>query len=336
MIKFSIIVPVYNVELYLCQCIDSLLSQSFKDYEIILVDDGSTDKCPQICDDYSSKHQRIHTIHKENGGLSDARNKGIDAARGKYITFVDSDDFWASNHILSDVADLINKYTPDLIVGDCIRYYSVTNHYVNPDKIMSVDFNGYGKFEILNYLYFSLEDMKMAAWQKFVRRDIIKKTHFTVGILSEDIDWSLNIYSLVNKICIYNKPYYCYRQQRKGSITNTASQKSFDSLMEIITKWDTRIHQLDIPEKEKSIYNGYLAYQLGIAIQLIPKLNPNQRELARAEIRNHLSLFKNRLNSKTKKIYRLTKIFGIHLTSEILHQFIKIRHKILAFKCRRR
>ena len=96
-VLLSIVVPVYDVEQYLPRCIDSILKQSFTDFELILVNDGSTDNCPIICDEYADKDDRIKVIHKENGGLSDARNTGINKASGKYISFIDSDDFIVEN-----------------------------------------------------------------------------------------------------------------------------------------------------------------------------------------------------------------------------------------------
>lgn len=97
MALLSIVVPVYDVEQYLPRCIDSILEQTFTDFELILVNDGSTDNCPIICDEYADKDDRIKVIHKENGGLSDARNTGINKASGKYISFIDSDDFIVEN-----------------------------------------------------------------------------------------------------------------------------------------------------------------------------------------------------------------------------------------------
>ena len=99
--KVSIIVPIYNVEKYIHKCIDSILSQTFTDFELILVDDGSPDKCGEICEQYALKDNRIKVVHKENGGLSDARNAGIDVASGKYIYFIDSDDWISPNSIIS-------------------------------------------------------------------------------------------------------------------------------------------------------------------------------------------------------------------------------------------
>ena len=97
---FSIIIPVYKVEKYLNQCVDGVLSQTFKDYEIILVDDGSPDKSPLICDEYSASDSRVRVIHKPNGGLSQARNEGLNIAKGEYVIFLDSDDYWDNCYCL--------------------------------------------------------------------------------------------------------------------------------------------------------------------------------------------------------------------------------------------
>lgn len=99
---FSIIVPIYNVEKYLRCCVDSVLAENFSDYEMILVDDGSPDGCGKICDEYADKYPHIKVIHKENGGLSDARNAGIRAAKGDYLIFLDSDDYWADTNRLKN------------------------------------------------------------------------------------------------------------------------------------------------------------------------------------------------------------------------------------------
>ena len=102
----SIIVPIYNVRPYLCECLDSILSQPFCDYELILVDDGSTDGSGAICDDYATKDQRIIVIHKDNGGLSSARNAGLDAIKGKYVSFIDSDDYLLGDYYSDAIREL--------------------------------------------------------------------------------------------------------------------------------------------------------------------------------------------------------------------------------------
>lgn len=112
----ELLIPVYNVEKYLHQCVDSVLAQDNKDYEIILVDDGSPDNCGKICDDYANKYSQIKVIHKENGGLSDARNFGIKVAKGDYLIFLDSDDFWKGTEVLSDLSKIVDIKPVDVVL----------------------------------------------------------------------------------------------------------------------------------------------------------------------------------------------------------------------------
>lgn len=326
-ILFSIVVPIYRVEKYLPQCVDSLLTQDFEDYEIILVDDGSPDGCPLMCDKYASQNSNIKVIHKPNGGLSDARNKGIEIASGEYITFVDSDDFWKNTDVLSGVAQIINQYQPDVVVSDIIKYYSDGDKFVFPDKICDSVYNSKSKLEVLKYLYFNHADLKMSACQKFVRREYLVSCLFIKGLLSEDIDWSLSLFPVIKSICVYSEPYYCYRQTREGSITNTASQRSFDSLMQIIDKWSDKIPLQDIPQEEKDIYLGYLAYQLSIAMPLVLSLAKDSQKNAFAQIEHNIKLFRYQLNFKTKKVKFLIKCLGVKMAAYLLCKYIQRRHQ---------
>lgn len=127
--KISFIVPVYKVEKYLNQCVDSLLCQTFKDFEVILVDDGSPDGSPAICDSYAEKDERVRVLHKENGGLSDARNVGIMMAKGEYIIFVDSDDFWINEHCLEDIVNSENFDEFDMLGFNGSYYFPNNDTY---------------------------------------------------------------------------------------------------------------------------------------------------------------------------------------------------------------
>lgn len=324
---FSIVVPVYKVEKYLSQCVDSLINQDYKgEYEIILVDDGSPDRCPELCDEYAAKYEKIKVVHKPNGGLSDARNAGTKVAKGEYVTFVDSDDFWKDADVLTGVDKIIKDNNhPDVVVSDFYKYYEDSNKYVMPPFISDVKMNGEPKIEVLKYLFFSQADMKMSACQKFAFRELLTSIPFTKGLLSEDIDWSLKLYPIVSSICVYDKPYYCYRQNREGSITNTASQRSFDSLVQILDKWSAEIPKLNIPNEEKDIYMGYLAYQLSIVILLLGVSDPNKREHNLLAIKRHIGLFDYPVNFKTRKVKLLTKLVGIPLASKILRFYKKQR-----------
>ena len=123
---FSVIVPIYKVEKYLNKCIDSILKQTFQDFELILVDDGSPDKCPKICDEYAKKDKRVRVIHKENAGLVAARNTGIKEAKGDYICYVDGDD-WISENLLQTVwSKAVSKYDVEMVVYSAVRQFTDT------------------------------------------------------------------------------------------------------------------------------------------------------------------------------------------------------------------
>lgn len=129
--KISFVIPVYKVEQYIEQCVDSVLNQTYKDIEVVLVDDGSPDNCPKMCDEYALEDNRIKVVHKPNGGLSDARNAGLSVATGDYVIFMDSDDFWTSNNHLEQLIEIV-KINPDCdFVGfNCSYFYPDTDSYV--------------------------------------------------------------------------------------------------------------------------------------------------------------------------------------------------------------
>ena len=146
---YSVIVPIYKVEKYLEKCITSILNQSFTDFELILVDDGSPDSCPQICDNFALKDSRIRVIHKKNGGLVSARNIGIQAAKGDYICYVDGDD-WIHKDMLSEIyKDSIQKYSPDMIIFGIVKLFANRKEEIFTD----LDDGIYKKEQLIKDIY---------------------------------------------------------------------------------------------------------------------------------------------------------------------------------------
>ena len=215
MILISVIVPVYNVDNYLRKCIDSLIVQTLKDIEIILVNDGSTDESIDICEEYKLKDNRIKVIHKENGGLSDARNKGIDIAKGKYISFVDSDD-WINPQMLEKLYILASKYEADIVQGDYIKAYD-EDIIVNN---MSENIIKYNAEQILDELYSGNYTKNIVVWNKIYKRELFNDIRFPKGKLHEDEFTTYKILHKANLIIDSNIPIYYYRQ-REGSIMNS-------------------------------------------------------------------------------------------------------------------
>lgn len=211
--KLSVIVPVYKVQDYLVQCVDSILNQQYHNVEVILVDDGSPDMCPTICDNYKSTDERVVVIHKNNGGLSSARNAGLKVASGDYIAFVDSDDWidvemykelmlCAENNNLDMVACGINYVYPDKVSSSCankkeLRIYDGTEY---PSLITSKD-----------------NRIRIEVWNKIYRHDLIKDIFFNEGQIYEDIYFSRMISSRIKKFGFFECPFYNYRVNRPGS-----------------------------------------------------------------------------------------------------------------------
>lgn len=218
MIKLSIIVPIYGVERYLHKCIDSLLVQelSSTDYEVILVDDESSDACPQICDEYASNYENIRVIHRKNGGLSVARNSGIEIANGEYLMFVDSDDYLQPKVI----GNLIKQIEEEQL--DVLRYnYQNVNEYgdiIHPNKDPKRDVN-YSEVVVDGDTFLN-ERLGPAcyAWQFVIKRELLEGCLFKVGIYFEDTEWTPRMLMKAKRVASTKRVVYNYLW-RTGSIT---------------------------------------------------------------------------------------------------------------------
>ena len=240
---FSIIVPIYNVERYLEQCIESVLAQDYQNYELILVDDGSPDNSIDICTKYAKQYSNIVFIHKINGGVSDARNAGIQIARGEYLMFLDSDDYWEGTTILSDLQNIITENNPDVIFNYMSSVYpdKIVNHYINRDKLIGSfkeDFQDLYQDGI--YLGFP--------FTKIMKRELILKHQlfFIKGRTFEDVIWSFSLVKHIKDYAIYRNCFYMYRRERKGSITSVVTAKNQESLFQNLSDVITEIENMKL------------------------------------------------------------------------------------------
>ncbi|KAF2514077.1 glycosyltransferase [Flavobacterium zhairuonense] len=231
---FSIIIPVYNVEAYLPQCLDSVLCQTFSDFELILVNDGSTDSSLEICQKYKQKFPQITLIDKENGGLSDARNTGLKAAKGDYIIFTDSDDYWQGKQALDDLSKIISQTKPDIILHEESRFFSENDINCKYNQRFIKTKNGKFEDEILKLVFYDL--YVASAWDKVIKRSILieNELFFPVGRKSEDIEWCGKLMYYIKTFNIYSKSFYVYRQARQGSITTAVSAKHIEDVYEMV------------------------------------------------------------------------------------------------------
>ena len=224
--EISIIVPVYNVEKYLSKCIDSILNQTFNNFELILVDDGSTDSSIQICDEYRMKDKRIKVIHKQNGGLSSARNAGLDIALGKYIGFVDSDDFIHKNMYQLLYSNL-TKYNGDISICRFGRIFDgeKSTNIEDSCNVKVTEMTGYNALENLyndKFLDF------IVAWNKLYKREIFKDIRYPVGKIHEDEFIIHRILYESKKVIYIDKILYYYYQRDNSIMGKKFNLKSID------------------------------------------------------------------------------------------------------------
>ena len=208
----SVIVPIYNVEQYLRRCIDSILSQTYNNFELILVDDGSPDNCGKICDEYAKKHPQIKVIHQNNQGLSAARNNAVPKAKGEYITFIDSDDFVTIDY-LQYLVSLIQKYDAQISVGGFVYQYESGKLKQPKEETKTSFLSPEDALEIMNYA----RGFGLTAWGKLYKRPLIEANPYPVGKLYEDIATTYKIVGGSTGVAYGNKQIY-YWQQRSNSI----------------------------------------------------------------------------------------------------------------------
>lgn len=220
----SIIVPIYNVENYLDNCVSSIVHQTYKNLEIILVDDGSPDNCPTMCDNWAKKDGRIKVIHKPNGGLSDARNAGLRIATGSLIGFVDSDDYIHENMF----ACLYNS----LKANDCdISICGVEKFYENDEtEPLTTSFVGTLSVDEAMLAIINEDIIKQPVWNRLYKSETIKDIYFPINKCNEDVFWSYRALSRAKSISVFNTPLYFYRQRGESIMGNAFSLKRLDIL----------------------------------------------------------------------------------------------------------
>lgn len=317
----SFIVPVYNVEKYLDTCITSIVDQNYKDYEIILVDDGSTDSSSKICDRYEHQYSFIKTIHKENGGLSDARNYGIKAAQGEYILFVDSDDYIAPDAVENIVNTLKSeKNDIDVMFLEAKKFYPDNSSESLGDGMKKEYVSGKSKKEVLASIA-RLPKFPGSACTKLIKKELIvnQDLYFKKGLLSEDIDWTIGLLLSANTFSYCGEDYYYYRQNRMGSITNSVNKKSLDSLLYIIKKWARKDNEMPY----QNDINSFLSFEYMIILYNYANLPISDQDTLKKEIDSYKWIMNYSKTRKTKIVSLCIKILGISLTSKLLNIYKK-------------
>lgn len=228
----SIIVPVYNIEQFLDRCIDSIINQSHRDLEIILVDDGSTDNSGMLCDEWALRDSRIVVIHKRNGGLSDARNAGLKIASGKYIGFVDSDD-WIAPRMYELLLDSISESNSDLAVCAVLMKWDTGKEELLAPQINCILDSEEAQLELLRE-----NILKQPVWNKLYKKNAIQDIMFEAGKAHEDVYWTYRVIGRAKKISVIDYVGYLYYQRNDSIMGMNYSTKRLDAIQAYCNRYE--------------------------------------------------------------------------------------------------
>ncbi|WML45816.1 glycosyltransferase [Neobacillus sp. PS3-40] len=308
--KVSIVVPIYKVEKYLNRCLDTIVNQTYTNLEIILVDDGSPDNCGKIADEYAQNDCRIKVNHKKNGGLSSARNSGMELATGDFTLFVDSDD-WLEKNMIEKMLNISNEFKADVVQS--AFYYAYDDHFLFDNRFYQkesppivLDNKSLMAELVVN------ERVKNFAWGKLYKMNVIKDIPFKEGVLFEDVFWAHKVMHRVNTYVILNQP-LCYYFQRSDSIVTTYTPKNLDMILGLKERQcfiEEHYKELSIQANKVLLNNILIHYNLLLINRKKDKEGVHRRELQQY-IKTNLNKFKNAAGKDNNLKVQLI-LFSIH------------------------
>ena len=317
--KYSFVVPVYQVEQYLEACVSSILRQTYSDYEIILIDDGSRDRSGELCDSYALRHGNVHVIHQENAGASVSRNVGIRTAAGEYIIFLDSDDYWDDTEGLRKIDDLIQPDV-DIVAFASRNFYSdsgktAADRYDYPDILNSMK-----PQECLVYLV-EHDLLNLSPAKKVIRRNFLLENDlfFQTGIRSEDVEWGIRLSNCLPTYRFLNEKLYVYRHHG-NSVSRTVGEKHLDDYLGIVRKY---VHYDYYNPQVRDCLLSYVAYQYALLLAHITLLKPSGGKKMLAELKGYRHLLRYARYPRSKMISIAHRMVGFHGTRFFLSLYLK-------------
>ena len=315
-ILFSIIVPVYKTEDFLPNCVDRILSQTYRHFELILVDDGSPDNCPQICDKYAQIDNRVRVIHKENGGAASARNVGIHSARGDYIMFSDSDDYWNDITALQSVFEAVITYQCDVLCTNICKTH-VGAHTKKKYLSSSAPLIGIENI-LMHECYISSPCSKIIKSQFFLNGQL----DFVENVGSEDVEWSLRVALLSRQMVYIDISFYCYLQRDTSSSHNMTLKKLQDLKSNVLTCIQLLYGQNEHMQK---VLMPYIGYQYAILLLNIASVvDKHQQNLFLSGLQKECFFLRFSNSTKVRMMYITNKLFGFREMMNILSAYAKI------------
>lgn len=322
--KFSVILPIYKVEKYLHECVDSVLCQSFTDFEVILVDDGSPDSCPQICDEYAVKDARVSVIHQKNAGLACARNAGIAEAKGEYVVCIDSDDYLLDMDMLAKLNEKV-KSNPDVVLYGYKKYFESDGSWgadVCPTLLEGQTAGQTLKSLLLNGSYTA------TAWTKAVRVDLLHKHNiqFRPGMISEDIDWYMDMLCYARRFECLSEPCIAYRQ-RPGSISHSPKLNSLTDNIWILEEWPKRFANRNLDPDLKEALMHAMAYYWANLLVLYSSYDSKVVKKYKKQVKSLCYLQQYAITSRALTMKKFYNLLGFDMTIMLLKVLGKIKKR---------
>lgn len=321
MMIVSFIIPVYNVEKYLAECLDSILIDDEKNtYEILLIDDGSTDSSANICDDYAKRDNRIKVIHKENEGVAIARNVGINLARGKYLAFVDADDRLAKNSVL-EIIKWAQCAKEEVCFLQAIKFFPDGSEQDLGDKIFEKDLKNNGDEQFFRYLA-KRPKFPGSVWAKLFLREFIekKKITFPVGRKhGEDLAFCRDCFYCAETFSCLDMPYYEYRQNRIGSATQRIDMGMFYDISKFISESVALFCNEKKPKNPKAKHlMSFVAYEYTILLWRLSRFDGENYQTIYKFLQEYKWVLRYGKSQKGKCIFFLSRVVNIKFLSKII------------------
>lgn len=289
----SIIIPVYKVEKYIKRCLDSVVNQTYKNLEIILVDDGTPDNSGKICDEYAKKDKRIKIIHKENGGVSDARNKGIEQATGKYIGFVDSDDYIDVN-MYEILKNTIEKENADIASCKYVRFAEYVEFDSQKYDKKTIEYNQ--EEYMKKFFKIGTQECVYYPWNKLYKKSIICSDQYPKGLTSEDVVGTYKALLKAKKIVEINYPYYYYFYNKKSITGSKFSNKDLD----LIKIWDIVIKISNENNQKYLEYSKINRMRIDYTLLMRMAIQLNYKEINEKYKKQYLQMLSDLKKNKSK------------------------------------
>ena len=315
--RFSIIIPAYNAAITLARCLCSILDQTFADYQVLVVNDGSADDIASIARDYAARDPRFLLISTAHGGAGAARNRGLEKAAGEYVLYLDADDYWVDRTLLEKLHDRILRQPADVYMYQMVKVTDdgeILHRYTKPP------FHIEDQALPLEQVYADLvrDGQTLAsACNKCVRRELLlqRGVRFREDVFCEDIDWVLQLFSYVQTICLLNLRGYAYTQHKGES--RSRHPDAPNDLVAMVDAWSRRLD--GIPHVEAVA--GLVAFEYGICMGSLHRLCPEKKRL----LKQCAGLLRDGLDRKTKLICKFHRIFGFTLTCFAIRIYLLLR-----------